>query len=246
MKIISWNVNGFRSLVNRSFLDAFNALNADVYCLQETKLQEGQGGIDVPGFLQYWNYAVRKGYAGTALLSLRQPMAAYCGIGDAAFDEEGRVITADYGDFYLVNCYAPNSAPDLSRLEERICWDAALLAFLRQLDANKPVILCGDLNAAYNDADLNNKGQGMHVPGYTLEERAGMTAILKSGFVDAYRHLHPVEKAGAYAYRKGIRAGGLDYFLVSERFMGSIAECRVHNRIKGSDHWPLELIVKEK
>jgi exodeoxyribonuclease-3 len=245
MKIISWNVNGFRSLMNRSFLDAFNTLDADVYCLQETKLQEGEGGLDVPGYLQYWNHAERKGYAGTALLTLREPIAAYCGIGMDPFDVEGRLITVDYGEFYLINCYAPNVAPDLSRLEERTGWDEALLTLLNQLDAEKPVILCGDLNAAYNEADLNGKRQGMHVPGYTQEERSGLTAILQSGFLDAYRHFHPDEKAGAFAYRRGIRAVGLDYFLVSERLMDFIVDCRVHTRIKGSDHWPMELLLKE-
>jgi len=245
MKIISWNVNGFRSLMNRSFLDAFNALDADVYCLQETKLQEGQGGVDVPGYLQYWNYAERKGYAGTAMLTLREPAGAYCGIGLAPFDSEGRVITADFGTFYLVNCYAPNAAPDLSRLDERVQWDEALLSFLQSLDAEKPVVLCGDLNVAYNQADLSGKNQGMRVPGYTQEERSGITAILQNGFVDAYRHFHPDEKAGAFAYRRGIRAVGVDYFLVSERFVERLADCRVHNRVRGSDHWPLELIIRE-
>ena len=161
------------------------------------------------------------------------------------FDAEGRVITVDYVSFYLVNCYAPNAAPDLSRLDERIRWDSALLAFLRHLDMEKPVILCGDLNAAYNLTDLKGACQGMHVPGYTQEERSGLTAILQSGFVDAYRYFHPNEKAGAFAYRKGIRAAGLDYFLVSERLISSVADCRVHNRIKGSDHWPLELVLNE-
>lgn len=245
MKIISWNVNGFRSLMNRSFLDAFNALDADVYCLQETKLQEGQGGVDVPGYLQYWNYAERKGYAGTAMLTLREPVGAYCGIGLVPFDSEGRVITADFGAFYLVNCYAPNVAPDLSRLDERVQWDEALLSFLQSLDAEKPVVLCGDLNVAYNQADLSGKKQGMHVPGYTQEERSGITAILQNGFVDAYRHFHPDEKAGAFAYRKGIRAAGVDYFLISERFVERLADCRVHNRVRGSDHWPMELIIRE-
>ena len=245
MKIVSWNVNGFRSLMNRSFLDAFNALDADIYCLQETKLQDGEGGVDVPGFLQYWNYAERKGYAGTALLTLREPAAAFCGIGLEPFDQEGRVITVDFDSFYLVNCYAPNAAPDLSRLEERKLWDAALLSYLQSLDGQKPVILCGDLNAAYNNADLKGKEQGMHVPGYTQEERSGITAILQSGFVDAYRHFHPEEKAGSFAYRKGIRAVGLDYFLVSERLIDSVADCRVHHRVRGSDHWPLELVLKE-
>lgn len=245
MKIISWNVNGFRSLMNRSFLDAFTALDADVYCLQETKLREGQGGVDVPGYHQYWSYADRPGYSGTAVLTLRQPHGAYTGLGHEVFDAEGRVITLDFGAFYLVNCYAPNAAPDLSRLEERVEWDAALLAFLTALDADKPVVLCGDLNAAYNAADLAGKAQGMHVPGYTQEERSGLTALLNAGFIDAYRRFHPDGKAGDFAYRRGIRAMGMDYFLVSERFADHLADCRVHNRVKGSDHWPLEIVIRE-
>lgn len=245
MKIISWNVNGFRSRMNQSFLDTFAALDADVYCLQETRLQSGEGGLDIPGYQQYWNYAERKGYAGTALLTLREPANVYCGVGLEPFDSEGRVITADFGSFFLLNCYAPNAAPDLSRLEERIQWDQALLALVKMLDAQKPVIICGDLNAAYNSADLKGQEQGMHVPGFTQEERAGMTALLNAGLVDAYRHFHPNEKAGAFVYRKGIRASGLDYFLVSERFLHQIADCRVHNRIKSSDHWPLELVIQE-
>lgn len=244
MKIISWNVNGFRSLMSRTFLDSFTALDADVYCLQETKLQQGDGGIDVPGFLQYWNYAERKGYSGTAVLTLREPAAAYCGLGLEPFDSEGRIITLDYGSFYLVNCYAPNTAPDLSRLEERRQWDAALLSFLKALDDAKPVVLCGDLNAAYNDADLQGKNQGMMVPGYTAAERSGITALLQQGFVDAYRYFHPGTKAGAFAYRSGIRAHGVDYFLVSERFLNQVVDCRVCNLIHGSDHWPVELTIK--
>ena len=245
MKIISWNVNGFRSRMNQSFLETFSSLDADVYCLQETRLQSGEGGLDVPGFQQYWNYAQRKGYAGTALLTLREPAAVYCGVGLEPFDSEGRIITADFGTFYLVNCYAPNAAPDLSRLEERVQWDAALLSLLKTLDADKPVILCGDLNAAYNTSDLEKQDQGMHVPGFTQEERSGIAAIMKSGFIDVYRHFHPNEKAGTFAYRKGIRAAGVDYFLVSERFLDQIADCRVHNRIRSSDHWPMELIIRE-
>lgn len=245
MKIISWNINGFRSLMNRSFLDAFTALDADVYCLQETKLQEGQGGVDVPGYLQYWSYAERAGYSGTAVLTMREPQGAYMGLGHEIFDAEGRVITVDFGHFYLVNCYAPNAAPDLSRLDERTEWDAALLAFLKALDAEKPVVLCGDMNAAYNAADLDGKEQGMHVPGFTREERSGLTAILNTGFIDAFRLFHPDGRAGDFAYRKGIRAMGMDYFLVSERFAAQLADCRVHNRVRGSDHWPLELVIRE-
>ncbi|MBQ8202430.1 MAG: exodeoxyribonuclease III [Clostridia bacterium] len=245
MKIITWNVNGFRSLMNRSFLDAFNALDADVYCLQETKLQAGQGGVDVPGFQQYWNYAERPGYSGTAVLTIRKPAGAYCGVGAEPFDSEGRVITLDLDAFWLVNCYAPNTAPDLSRLEERMRWDAALLSLIQALDAEKPVILCGDMNAAYNASDLDGKAQGMHVPGFTREERSGLAAILHSGFIDAYRHFHPDSKAGDFAYRRGIRAMGMDYFLVSDRFADNLVDCRVHNRVKGSDHCPLELIIRE-
>ena len=245
MKIISWNVNGFRSRMNQSFLETFTALDADVYCLQETRLQSGEGGIDVPGYLQYWNYAERKGYSGTAMLTIREPSAVYCGVGQEAFDSEGRVITADFGAFYLINCYAPNAAPDLSRLDERVQWDEVLLTLMKTLDAEKPVILCGDLNVAYNAADLDGKEQGMRVPGFTQAERSGITAILNAGFVDAYRHFHPDEKAGDFAYRKGIRAAGVDYFLVSERLIGQIADCRVYNRIRTSDHWPLELTIME-
>lgn len=245
MKIITWNVNGFRSLMNRSFLDTFTALDADVYCLQETKLQENEGGLDVPGYFQYWNYAERKGYSGTALLTLKEPSGTYCGLGSESLDSEGRTITADFGHFYLVNCYAPHAAPDLSRLDERVAWDAMLLSYVRQLDAEKPVVLCGDLNVAYNAADLQGKRQGMHIPGYTAEERSGMTTLLQSGFTDAYRHFHPESKAGSFAYRKGIRAAGVDYFLVSNRFVSQLADCRVHNRVRGSDHWPLELLIME-
>ena len=245
MKIVSWNVNGFRALMSRNLLDAFSTLDADVYCLQETKLQPGQGGVDLPGFRQYWSYADRPGYSGTAVLTMRAPEGVYTGLGHEGFDAEGRLITVDFGAFYLVNCYAPNAAPDLSRLNERTEWDAALLAFLTALDAEKPVVLCGDMNAAYNAADLAGKAQGMHVPGYTQEERSGLTALLNAGFIDAYRHFHPEGKAGDFAYRRGIRAMGMDYFLVSERFADRLADCCAHNRIKGSDHWPLSLTIRE-
>lgn len=245
MKIVSWNVNGFRALMSRGLLEAFSALDADVYCLQETKLREGEGGVDLPGYQQYWNYADRPGYSGTAVLTLKEPLGAYTGLGHEILDAEGRVITVDFGSYYLVNAYAPNAAPDLSRLHERTEWDAALLAFLTALDQEKPVVLCGDLNAAYNAADLAGKGQGMHVPGYTQEERSGLAAILHAGFTDAYRHFHPDGKAGDFAYRKGIRAMGMDYFLVSDRFVAQLADCRAHPRMKGSDHWPLELVIRE-
>lgn len=245
MKIISWNVNGYRAMMNSTFLDSFTSMDADIYCLQETKLHAEHGSLDIPGYLQYWNYAVRKGYAGTALMTLREPEGVYCGIGLEPFDSEGRLITADYGSFYLLNCYAPHAAPDLSRLNDRKVWDETLLSLTKSLDAEKPVILCGDLNAAYNEADLNGKDQGMHIPGYTHEERQGLTAFLQNGFVDAFRYLYPDQKAGSFAYRKGIRAAGLDYFLISSRLCDRLIDCKVHHRIHGSDHWPIELIIKD-
>lgn len=244
MNLISWNINGFRSLMNRTLLDAFAQLDADVYCLQETKLQAGQGELDLPGFTGIWNYADRPGYSGTAVLTLRTPVFSRFGLCEDETDTQGRVITADLGDFYLVNAYAPNVAADLSRLPERIAWNDALLRHLQALDTQKPVILCGDLNAAYNDADLAGKSQGMHVPGFTREERSGMAALLQSGFVDAYRHVHPDTAPGAFAYRKGIRAGGLDYFLVSARMVERIVDANAHPRIRGSDHYPMELVIR--
>lgn len=245
MKIISWNVNGFRAMMKGQLLEHFAQLDADVYCLQETKLAPGEGGVDLPGYHQYWSHADRPGYSGTAVLTLREPLGAYEGLGVEEFDGEGRLITLDFGSFFLVNCYAPNAAPDLSRLDFRVRWDSALLSFLTALDAEKPVILCGDLNAAYNQADLNGKEQGMRVPGFTREERQGLTALLHNGFADAWQRLHPGEKAGDFAYRKGIRAVGMDYFLVSERLMDQVGDCRVHNRIRSSDHCPMELVIRE-
>ena len=178
------------------------------------------------------------------MLTLRTPVFSRFGLCEDETDTQGRVITADLGDFYLVNAYAPNVAADLSRLPERVAWNDALLRHLQALDARKPVILCGDLNAAYNDADLAGKSQGMHVPGFTREERSGMAALLQSGFVDAYRHVHPDTAPGAFAYRKGIRAGGLDYFLVSERMVERIVDANAHPRIRGSDHYPMELVIR--
>lgn len=244
MKLISWNINGFRSLMNRTLLDAFTRLDADIYCLQETKLQPGQETLDLPGYTAVWNYADKPGYSGTAILSMRVPKDVRFGLLDDTEDAEGRVITANFGDFTLVNAYAPNVAADLSRLEERIRWNEALLHHLQSLEIQQPVILCGDLNAAYNDADLSGKEQGMHMPGFTREERRDMATLLKSGYLDAYRYFHPDTAPGAFAYRKGIRAGGLDYFLVSERLQERLVDASVHPRVRGSDHYPVELIIR--
>ncbi len=244
MKLVSWNVNGFRSLLGRNFLDALSALDADVYCLQETKLQAGQGGVDLPGYQAYWSYAERKGYAGTAVLTMRRPERVSYGVGDEELDREGRAITLDLGDFYLLNCYAPNAAADLSRLEARARWDACLLDRAMALDAEKPLILCGDLNVAYNAADLRGEAQGMQAPGFTRQEREGVTRLLAHDLVDAFRALHPGEAAGAFAYRRGLRAMGVDYFLVSRRLMDRVVDVQAYPRIRGSDHWPLALTLR--
>ncbi len=244
MKLISWNVNGFRALMNRSLLDTHALLDADIYCFQETKMQTGQCELDLPGYTAIWNCADRPGYSGTAILSIRTPKNIRFGLGEDAEDAQGRVITADLGDCYLINAYAPNAAADLSRLEARIAWNEALLAHVQALDAVKPVILCGDLNAAYNKADLAGERQDMRAPGFTHEERSWMASLLSGGLIDAYRTMHPDIKPGAFVYRRGIRAGGLDYFLISERLRELLVDVSVHPRIRGSDHYPLELVLK--
>ncbi len=244
MKLISWNINGFRALMNRTFFDALTRLDADIYCFQETKLQPGQGELDLPGYTAVWNYADRPGYSGTAMLSMRMPKSVRFGLGEDTEDAEGRVITANFGDFTLVNAYAPNAAADLSRLDARVRWNEALLHHVQALEVEQPVILCGDLNAAYNDADLSGQEQGMHAPGFTREERRDLTTLLKSGYLDAYRYFHPDEAPGAFAYRRGIRAGGLDYFLVSERLKDRLVDAAVHPRVRGSDHYPIELLLR--
>ena len=247
MKIVTWNVNGFRSLMSRSLLEDFSALDADVYCLQETRLQQGQGGVDLPGYQHYWAYADRPGYSGTAVLTLPEPDGVYTGLGHEVFDAEGRVITVDYGRFYLVNAYAPNVAPDLSRLEMRAEWNAALLAFLTALDAEKPVILCGDLNVAHKEIDLKNPSSNRGNAGFSDEERGAFTALLDSGFTDSFRHLYP-DLAGAYSwwsYMFNARANNagwrIDYFVVSDRLAHTIQDATIHPDILGSDHCPVGL-----
>ncbi len=244
MKLISWNVNGFRALLSRSLLDTHALLDSDIYCFQETKMQAGQCELDLPGYTAIWNCADRPGYSGTAILSIRTLKDVRFGLGEDTEDVQGRVITADLGDFYLINAYAPNAAADLSRLETRIVWNEALLAHVQTLDAIKPIVLCGDLNAAYNKADLTGEKQDMRTPGFTREERSWMTSLLSCGLIDAYRTVHPNGKPGTFAYRRGIRAGGLDYFLISERLRELVVDVSVHPRIRGSDHYPLELVLR--
>lgn len=250
MKFISWNVNGLRACVGKNFLEDFARLDADFFCLQETKLQAGQIALDLPGYTQYWNYAVKKGYSGTAIFAKQAALSVTYGIGIAEHDTEGRVITLEYEDFYLVTCYTPNSQQELARLDYRMTWEDAFLAYLKGLDEKKPVILCGDLNVAHQPIDLKNPSSNRHNAGFTDEERCAFTRLLENGFTDSFRHLYP-DVTGAYSwwsYRFNSRAKNagwrIDYFVVSNRLRDRIQEAIIHADVMGSDHCPVELQLK--
>ena len=250
MKFISWNVNGLRACVGKNFLEDFARLDADFFCLQETKLQAGQIALDLPGYTQYWNYAVKKGYSGTAIFAKKAALSVTYGIGIAEHDTEGRVITLEYEDFYLVTCYTPNSQQELARLDYRMTWEDAFLAYLKGLDGKKPVILCGDLNVAHQPIDLKNPSSNRHNAGFTDEERCAFTRLLENGFTDSFRHLYP-DVTGAYSwwsYRFNSRAKNagwrIDYFVVSNRLRDRIQEAIIHADVMGSDHCPVELQLK--
>lgn len=247
MKLISWNVNGLRACMGKGFMDAFAALDADCFCLQETKLQAGQIEMDLPGYTQYWNYAEKKGYSGTAIYTKTPALSVSYGIGIEEHDTEGRVITAEFENFYLVTCYTPNSQRELTRLDYRMTWEDAFLAYLKSLDAKKPVVLCGDLNVAHQPIDLKNPSSNHHNAGFTDEERNAFTRLLENGFTDSFRHLYP-EKTGAYSwwsYMFNARAKNagwrIDYFVVSNRLADRIQEATIHPDIMGSDHCPVGL-----
>ena len=247
MKLISWNVNGLRACMGKGFMDAFAALDADCFCLQETKLQAGQIEMDLPGYTQYWNYAEKKGYSGTAIYTKTPALSVSYGIGIEEHDTEGRVITAEFENFYLVTCYTPNSQRELTRLDYRMTWEDAFLAYLKGLDAKKPVVLCGDLNVAHQPIDLKNPSSNHHNAGFTDEERNAFTRLLENGFTDSFRHLYP-EKNGAYSwwsYMFNARAKNagwrIDYFVVSNRLADRIQEATIHPDIMGSDHCPVGL-----
>ena len=247
MKLISWNVNGLRACMGKGFMDAFAALDADCFCLQETKLQAGQIEMDLPGYTQYWNYAEKKGYSGTAIYTKAPALSVSYGIGIEEHDTEGRVITAEFENFYLVTCYTPNSQRELTRLDYRMTWEDAFLAYLKGLDAKKPVVLCGDLNVAHQPIDLKNPSSNHHNAGFTDEERNAFTRLLENGFTDSFRHLYP-EKNGAYSwwsYMFNARAKNagwrIDYFVVSNRLADRIQEATIHPDIMGSDHCPVGL-----
>lgn len=247
MKFISWNVNGLRACVGKDFYTSFHALDADFFCLQETKLQAGQIEMDLPNYTEYWNYALKKGYSGTAIFAKKPALSVTYGIGIEEHDTEGRVITLEYEDFYLVTCYTPNAQQELTRLEYRMLWEDAFLSYLKELDAKKPVILCGDLNVAHKPIDLKNPGSNKRSAGFTDEERGCFTRLLENGFVDSFRYLYP-DKTDAYSwwsYRFSARAKNagwrIDYFVVSHRLAEKIQEATIHPDIFGSDHCPVGL-----
>lgn len=247
MKFISWNVNGLRACLQKGFLDYFNEADADIFCLQETKLQAGQHDLKLPGYHQYWNYAVKKGYSGTALFTKKEPIQVTYGIGVEEHDQEGRVITAEFDSFYFITVYVPNSQRELARLDYRMKWEEAFLNYIKGLEAVKPVIYCGDLNVAHQEIDLKNPKTNHKNAGFTDEERACFTTVLENGFTDSFRHLYP-DKKDAYSwwsYMGNARAKNvgwrIDYFVVSDSCKDKIAEAAIHPQVMGSDHCPVEL-----
>lgn len=249
MKLISWNVNGLRAIVKKGFLDIFTELDADFFCLQETKLQEGQIDLDIPGYYSFWDYAEKKGYSGTAIFTKHEPLSAAYGIGVPEHDTEGRVVTLEYDNYYVVTCYTPNSQSELKRLDYRMRWENDFLDYLKKLDNQKPVILCGDLNVAHKDIDLKNPQRNRGNAGFSDEERAQFTTLLESGFIDTYRYFYP-EKEGSYTWwnyrfnaRKNNAGWRIDYFCVSKRLASQLEDAKIHDAIMGSDHCPVELTL---
>ena len=250
MKLISWNVNGLRACVQKGFVDFFNEIDADVFCIQESKLQAGQIDFAPEGYHCYWNYAEKKGYSGTAMFTKAEPLSVTYGIGIEEHDHEGRVITAEFEDFYVITCYTPNSQNELQRLDYRMTWEDAFRAYLKELEKKKPVILCGDLNVAHKEIDLKNPKTNRKNAGFTDEERGKMTELLDSGFTDTFRYFYPdvTERYSWWSYRFRAReknAGWrIDYFIVSESLNDRLVSADIHNDIMGSDHCPVELVIK--
>lgn len=249
MKFISWNVNGLRACVGHNFKESFEALDADFFCLQETKMQAGQLDIEFEGYRSYWNYAEKKGYSGTAIFTRHEPLNVSYGIGVEEHDHEGRVITLEMPSFYLVTCYTPNSQDGLRRLDYRMEWEDAFRAYLLNLDAKKPVIVCGDLNVAHQEIDLKNPKTNRKNAGFTDEEREKMTTLLSSGFTDSFRHLHPdtTDVYSWWSYRFHAREKNtgwrIDYFITSNRLAEKITDANIHTTVLGSDHCPVELVL---
>lgn len=249
MKCISWNVNGLRAAVTKGFVDIFNELDADFFCLQETKLQEGQIELELPGYTQYWNYAEKKGYSGTAIFAKEPALAVTYGLGMPEHDQEGRVITLEYADFYLITCYTPNSQNELKRLDYRMTWEDAFRQYLTELKQNKPVILCGDLNVAHENIDLKNWKTNRKNAGFTDEERTKFSELLAAGFTDSFRYFYP-DLEGVYSWwsyrfnaRKNNAGWRIDYFVVSDDLNDRLEDAKIHTEIYGSDHCPVELDI---
>ena len=250
MKFISWNVNGLRACVQKGFYDYFQASDADVFCLQETKMQPGQAEIETPGYLQFWNSAEKKGYSGTAVFTRKEPLAVTYDIGDPAHVGEGRAITLEFPELYLVTVYTPNSKDGLARLPYRMEWEDAFRAYLKGLDEKKPVVVCGDLNVAHKEIDLKNPKTNRKNAGFTDEERAKFSALLEAGFIDTYRYFYP-DQEGVYSwwsYRFSARAKNagwrIDYFCVSEALKDRLVSAAIHTEVMGSDHCPVELVLR--
>lgn len=249
MKLISWNVNGLRACVKKGFLDYFNDMSADIFCVQETKLQEGQIDLDLDGYKQYWNYAVKKGYSGTAVFTKSEPLSVKYGLGIEEHDQEGRVITLEFEKFHLVNVYTPNSQRKLARLDYRMTWEDAFRSYLMELNSVKPVILCGDLNVAHKEIDLKNPSSNRKNAGFSDEERGKMTKLLDSNFIDTFRYFYP-DKQDVYTWWSYMRKARernsgwrIDYFIVSEGLKESLVDAEIHSDVMGSDHCPVVLEI---
>ena len=249
MKLVSWNVNGLRACVQKGFLDIFKEMDADMFCLQETKLQEGQIELDLPGYYQYWNYAEKKGYSGTAVFTKIKPLSVSYGIGIPEHDKEGRVITLEYEGFYFITCYTPNSQNELVRLSYRMEWEDAFLAYLDGLKEKKPVIFCGDLNVAHEEIDLKNPKTNRMNAGFTDEERAKMSVLLSHGYIDTFRYFYPdaeqIYSWWSYRFKAREKNAGwrIDYFITSEDLKDKLMDAKIHTEVFGSDHCPVELEI---
>lgn len=251
MKLISWNVNGLRACVQKGFLDFFREIDADIFCIQESKLQEGQISLELEGYCQYWNYAVKKGYSGTAIFTRVEPISAAYGIGIEEHDQEGRVITLEFESFYVVTVYTPNSQSELARLDYRMRWEEAFLSYLKELEKKKPVIFCGDLNVAHKEIDLKNPKTNRKNAGFTDEERNKFSLLLEQGFVDTFRYFYPDQEGiyswWSYRFRAREKNAGwrIDYFITSPALKDRLEDARIHTEIMGSDHCPVELKIKD-
>lgn len=249
MKLISWNVNGLRACVRKGFLDYFHEVAADIFCVQEIKLQEGQIELDLLGYEMYWNYAEKKGYSGTAIFTKEKPLSVHYGVGDDRDEQEGRIITLEFADFYLINTYVPNAQRTLARLDYRLEWEDRMFDYIHELEAKKPVILCGDLNVAHENIDIKNDKANRGNSGFTDEERAKLTRLLDSGFVDSYRYFYP-DKEDMYSwwsYMNKVRERNIgwriDYFIVSKKLSDQLIDAEIHTDILGSDHCPVGLTI---